>query len=137
MSKTEKKAPPAFIFGQRPKHIEDTVKFPLPDGTQAEVKVQFAYRTRKEFGALWDEIAASGQELAKPVEGETITYEGLMGKGNETNAKNALKYIKGWEGVPVELSAASLEQLFDEAPAASPAFWEGYRNAVLTGRLGN
>jgi isopentenyl diphosphate isomerase/L-lactate dehydrogenase-like FMN-dependent dehydrogenase len=137
MPKTEKKAPPAFIFGKRPEHIESTVKFPLPDGTQAEVKVQFVYRTRKEFGALWDEVAASGQELAKPIEGEPITYEGLMGKGNAANAKSAMKYIAGWEGVPVELSEASLEQLFDEAPAALQAFWEAYRSAVLTGHLGN
>lgn len=137
MSKIDKKAPPAFIFGNRPEFIEGVVKFPLPDGTEADVKTKFAYRTRKEFGALWDEIAASGQELAKPEEGEVITYEGMMGKGNASNAKNAIKYILGWEGVPVELSAQSLEQLFDEAPAAANAFWEAYRTVILSGRLGN
>lgn len=137
MSKIDKKAPPAFIFGKRPEFVEGTVKFPLPDGTEAEVKTKFAYRTRKEFGALWDEVAASSQELAKPEEGEVITYEGMMGKGNAANAKNAIKYILGWEGVPAELNAQSLEQLFDEAPAAASAFWEAYRSVILSGRLGN
>lgn len=135
MSKKTQPAP--FIFGNRPEFIESEVKFPLPDGTEAVLKVKFAYRTRKEFGALWDEVAASSQDMAKPVEGEEPTYANLMGRGNAVNAKNAMKYIKAWEGVDVELSQASLEQLFDEAPAAYPALWDAYRNTALTGRTGN
>lgn len=137
MSKVVKKSPAPFIFGKRPESIECVVKFPLPDGTEAEVKTKFAYRTRKEFGALWDDVSASGQEMAKPVEGEAFTYENMMGRGNALTAKNAMKYISGWEGVPVELSEANLEQLFDEAPAAANAFWDAYRTAILQGRLGN
>ena len=136
---TAKKTQPApFILGKRPEHIAATVKFPLPDGAEAEISVKFAYRTRTEFGALWDEIAASGQSLVSPGSpDETITYEGLMGKGNASNAQNTLKYLVSWEGVPVELNAKNLEQLFDEAPAASSAFWDTYRAAVLAGRVGN
>ena len=136
MSKTEKKAPPAFILGKRPEFIAAEVKFPLPDGTEAVVKAQFAYRTRTEFGALWDQVAQAGQGLINPAEGEAITYEGMMGRGNEANAKNALLYLKGWDA-PVDLTEANLVQLFDEAPAASAAFWEAYRTAVLMGRSGN
>lgn len=137
MSKIEKKAPPAFIFGKRPEFVEATVKFPLPDGEEAAVNAKFAYRTRTEFGALWDEVAAASQELAKPVEGEEITYAGLMGKGNQANAQNIMKYLKAWDGVPVELNEANLTQLLDEAPAAANAFWDAYRTAILSGRPGN
>lgn len=136
MTATDKKAPPAFILGKRPEHIAAEVKFPLPDGTEAMVKAKFTYRTRTEFGALWDRVAAAGQELASPADGETITYAGMMGKGNEANAKNAMQFIHGWD-IEVELNEANLVQLFDEAPAASPAFWDAYRTAILTGRLGN
>lgn len=134
---SKKTQPAAFILGKRPEFLLATVKFPLPDGTEAEVPVKFIYRTRTEFGALWDEIAASGQDLAAPVEGEAITYAGLMGRGNAANAKNTMRFLANWDGVPVELNKANLEQMFDEAPAASPAFWEAYRSAVLSGRLGN
>lgn len=134
---TKKTQPAAFILGKRPEFLLSTVKFPLPDGTEAAVEVKFTYRTRTEFGALWDEVAASGQTLAAPVEGEAVTYAGLMGKGNAANAKNTMQFLASWEGVPVDLNEANLEQLFDEAPAASPAFWEAYRSAVLSGRLGN
>lgn len=136
MSKTEKKAPPAFILGKRPEFIDAEVKFPLPDGTEAVVKAQFIYRTRTEFGALWDQVAQASQDLANPADGEAITYEGMMGRGNEANAKNAMLYLKGWD-VPVDLTEANLVQLFDEAPGAGPAFWEAYRLAVLVGRSGN
>lgn len=153
---------PTILF-KRPETIAGTVKFPLPDGTEAKLACQFKYRTRKEFGALWDEIAQASLTAAseaagapKPAKSRAakgkaaaptpvataptpaeFTFEGMMANGDEANAKNALRYLVNW---PEELPALNVEnliQIFDEAPAAAPAFWNTYRNLCTTGVAGN
>lgn len=126
---------PTILF-KRPEFVEETVKFPLPDGTEAVIKCKFKYMTRKEFGALWDKVSQSSQDLAKPVEGEAITYECLFDKGNVVNAANTLEYLLGWD-VEQPMNADTLEQLFDEVVVASVAFWDAFRSRTLQGRSGN
>lgn len=156
---------PTILF-KRPEFIEAPVEFQLPDGTQAKLVCKFKYRTRKEFGALWDEIqkrqiaattsakadrsgatpaAKGGKRASANVEAKEtpvteegqFSFESLFARGDETNAENALLYLHAWpEGLP-SLSKESLVQVFDEAPAAAPAFWNTYRTLCTTGILGN
>ena len=146
--KTDK--PAAFVFGKRPETISGTVEFPLPDGTSAKLDCKFKYRTRKEFGALWDEIAgaslavgapqpdASKDEADKDAEdAPKFTFAGMFERGDEANADNALKYLAAWNEEHPALTKDTLTELFDQAPAAPAAIWNAYRQLCTTGRLGN
>lgn len=144
MSETIK---PTILF-KRPETIDAVVEFPLPDGTTAKLACKFKYRTKKEFGALWDEIVKTLTDAAK-TEGEskaeeanesvkeTVSIEAIFDRGNETAAKNTLRYLAAWPADLPPLTEANLEQLFDEAPASSNAIWNAYRNLCTTGVAGN
>lgn len=140
-----------IIAFKRPDVLKGTVEFPLPDGTSAKLACEFEYRTRKEFGKLWDEIAASATDVAKPKKSRkskgsdevedsspvTFTFESMMERANELNAENTLRYLKKWPEDLPPLSKKTLVQLFDEAPAAQAAFFTAYRNICTTGFEGN
>lgn len=140
-----------IIAFKRPEVLKGTVEFPLPDGTTAKLACEFDYRTRKEFGKLWDEINASSHELAKPkvakpkgkgkaadeAPAAAFTFEAMMDRANEMNADNTLRYLKKWPDDLPELSKEALMQLFDEAPASQTAFFAAYRNLCTTGFAGN
>lgn len=144
MSETIK---PTILF-KRPETIDAVVEFPLPDGTTAKLACKFKYRTRKEFGALWDEIAKTFTDAAKTADEakagadaespkEEVSIEAIFDRGNETAAKNTLRYLAAWPADLPPLTEANLEQLFDEAPASSNAIWNAYRNLCTTGVAGN
>src|SRR5574337_1888216 len=93
---------PTILF-KRPETITGTVEFPLPDGTAAKLACTFKYRTKKEFGALWDEIANTTlEDVKKPAkskakkgeaeEKESFSFEVLMGLGDAANAENTMRY---------------------------------------------
>lgn len=141
--KADKAAP--FILGKRPETISGTIEFPLPDGTSAKLECKFKYRTRKEFGALWDEIAgatlalATAQQDTAKKEGEEakFSFAGMFERGDAVNADNVLKYLAAWNEEFPALSKDTLIELFDQAPAAPAALWDGYRSLCTTGRVGN
>jgi len=134
-SKTQ--APAAFILGKRPETVAGTVEFPLPDGTTAKIPTLFKYRTRKEFGALWDQMLVDAGDKVKAVDNEKHTFAGMFERGDSANAENALKYIAGWPDTMPTLDKGALADLFDQAAAAPAAFWDAYRQLCTTGRLGN
>ncbi|WP_416820234.1 phage tail assembly chaperone [Delftia tsuruhatensis] len=141
--KADKAAP--FILGKRPETISGTIEFPLPDGTSAKLECKFKYRTRKEFGVLWDEIAgatlalATAQQDTAKKEGEEakFSFAGMFERGDAVNAENVLKYLAAWNEEFPALSKETLIELFDQAPAAPAALWDAYRSLCTTGRLGN
>jgi len=130
------KEPAPFILGKRPESIPGTIEFPLPDGTDAKIPCRFKYRTREEFGDLWDEItegAGGGVQL----DGEKFSFAGMFKRGAAANADNVLKYLVGWADDMPPLSKETLIAVFDQAPASAQAFWDGYRQLCTTGRVGN
>lgn len=129
-----KKAPPAFILGKRPESVPGTVRFALPDGTKAAVPVEFVYRTRKEFGEFWDKAMSEGGEAPQD---EKFSFELLMGRTDQKDARRTLEFVRSWGLDDVELNEANLVQLFNEAAGAAGAFWEAYRAAMVEGRWGN
>ncbi|ABX35886.1 conserved hypothetical protein [Delftia acidovorans SPH-1] len=142
--KADKAAP--FILGKRPETISGTIEFPLPDGTSAKLECKFKYRTRKEFGALWDEIAGATLALATAQQEGTVkkegdevkfSFAGMFERGDAVNADNVLKYLAAWNEDFPALSKDTLIELFDQAPAAPAALWDGYRSLCTTGRVGN
>lgn len=131
-----RKEPAPFILGKRPESISDTIEFPLPDGTDAKIPCQFKYRTRKEFGDLWDQITAEAGESVK-IDGDKFSFAGMFERGDAVNAANALEYLMGWPDTMPPLTKETLIELFDQAPAAAQAFWNGYRDLCTKGRVGN
>ncbi len=143
-AKTEK--PAAFVFGKRPETISGKVEFPLPDGSMATLNCTFRYRTRKEFGELWDDVANTAVRLATEQQEQSaksdgdaskFTYAYLYERGDAANAENAMKYLMSWGDENPPVTKESLNELFDQAPGASAALWDAYRSLCTTGRLGN
>ncbi len=126
--------PPAFIFGTRPQTITALVSFVRVTGEMIELECKFKYRTRREFGELWDEV--SDAKIQQPAEGEKFSFAGLADRGLEFSAERTLKYLADWD-LGIELDKAVLLQLFDEEPNAAAAFWEAYRSALVDGRVKN
>lgn len=130
------KEPAPFILGKRPESISGTIEFPLPDGTEAKIPCEFKYRTRKEFGELWDKIA-QGDGVGVQLSGEKFSFAGMFERGAAANADNVLEYLVGWPDTMPPLSKEALITVFDQAPASAQAFWDGYRQLCTTGRVGN
>lgn len=124
-----------FILGKRPESISGTIEFPLPDGTEAKIPCEFKYRTRKEFGELWDKITEGGADIQ--ADGEKFSFAGVFERGAAANADNVLEYLIGWPDTMPPLTKETLMAVFDQAPASTQAFWDGYRQLCTTGRLGN
>ena len=125
-----------FILGKRPESISGTIEFPLPDGTEAKIPCEFKYRTRKEFGELWDKIAEAGGSSVQ-LDGEKFSFAGMFERGAAANADNVLEYLISWPDTMPPLSKETLIAVFDQAPASAQAFLDGYRQLCTTGRLGN
>ncbi|MCX7504514.1 phage tail assembly chaperone [Delftia tsuruhatensis] len=128
------KKPPAFIFGERPETITAPVSFVRVTGEVVELECKFKYRTRREFGELWDEV--SNANVPQPADGEKFSFANLADRGLEFSAERTLKYLVGWD-VEIDLDKAALVQLFDEEPNAAAAFWDSYRGALVDGRVKN
>ena len=129
-----KQKPPAFIFGDRPETITAPVSFVRVTGEVVELEGKFKYRTRREFGELWDEV--SNANVPQPADGEKFSFANLADRGLEFSAERTLKYLVGWD-VEIDLDKAALVQLFDEEPNAAAAFWDAYRAALVDGRVKN
>lgn len=121
-------------LGQRPESFKHTVKFPMLDGSEGVIEVDYVYRTRKEFGQFIDEIFAKSKE-ERPAD-EDFSWAALMDKTGTANAEYVMKAVKGWN-LDEPFTKANVEQLADELPAAVTAIMDGYRQAITQGRLGN
>lgn len=115
-------------LGQRPKSIAKQVTFTLPDGEMGAIKMSYIYRTRVEFGALLDEPSSP---LVTP---ETMSQS--MSLAVDSSADYILRISDGWD-VGVPFSRENVWQLCNEMPSAATAIIQGYREAIVEGRLGN
>lgn len=111
------------------------VKFTMPDGTEGIIKATYKYRTRSDFGAFQNAVGAV-VDFPRDDKGNLdfkSYYEALGAKG----AAHLLDAIDSWDVEGVDLTAANLEQLGDEMPAATGALMSKYRDACVEGHLGN
>lgn len=121
-------------LGTRPESFKRTITFPLIEGGEGSIELEYKYMTRSEFGAFIDEIFAQAKEEV-PEDGQ-FSMEALMEKTKDKNAAYILKIAKGWN-LDVPFNRESVEQLCDELPAAATAAMETFRSAIVDGRLGN
>lgn len=143
-------------LGSAPKNFPKLVKFDQLDGTAAEIKITFIYRTRAQFSAFIDESieaakahereflqrqkqAASGADAddaatdAPPVSSTTAE---IVAASLDRQANYIMKIASGWN-LDEEFAFDNVRQMCDECPAASNAITESYRAAIVEGRLGN
>jgi hypothetical protein len=124
----------AIKLGQTPKTFKKTVKVPGLDGIEWTMDVVYKYRTKREYGALVDELAADG--TYKTAEGEAFSLEKYLEVAQEKNGEFLLRVLDSW-GLDAELNAQNAQRLCDEFPGIAHAVLETYRIACNEGRLGN
>jgi hypothetical protein len=124
-----------ITLGNAPKSFKRKVTFPLVDGGQGDITVNFKYRTRKQFGEFIDGIMGEAK-ATKPPEDQEFSMLTLMDKTGESNAKYILDVADGWD-LEEEFNADNLARMSDMYPAAAVAIMDTYRLAVTEGRLGN
>lgn len=127
------------ILGQRPKTFKPfPVKFEMPDGTEAAVKVTFNYKTKTEFGKSVDAMAEQGKAAATEVSGGIVTFswEKFLAENIAATADHLLKGIASWD-LDLPLDKETLVQFGDELPAGMSALATAWANACREGRLGN
>ena len=126
-------------LGKRPQNFKRQLSFDMVDGSKGSMEVLYKYRTRKEFGALMDELSAQSkaknEDKSKPGD-EDFSLAQMINTIGENNVEYILKIAEGWN-LDVEFDADSVQQLCDECPAASNAIMETYRAVVMEGRTGN
>lgn len=121
-------------LGARPETFKHVVKFPMLDGSEGMIEVEYVYRTRKQFGEFIDEVFAAAKE-ERPA-GDDISWARLMEKTSGANAEFIMKAVKGWN-LDEPFTRENVQQLADELPAAVTAIMDAYRDAITQGRLGN
>lgn len=123
-----------ITLGKRPTNFKHTVKFKLLDGTEASIEIVYKYRTRKEFGAFIDEVAAASKQ-DRPADDE-LSWAKVMEQTGSSNAEYVMQAVEGWN-LDESFTIENVQQLADELPAAIAAIMDTYRNAITQGRLGN
>jgi Phage tail assembly chaperone len=120
-----------IVLGKRPKNFKSVVTCPTPEGDQLSIECSFVYRTKREFGALLDEMFGQGAKSD-----EDASMKAALEGSIELQAKWIMKCMDGWN-LDVEFSRESVEQLCDEFPAHALAIITRYRETIVDGRLGN
>ncbi|RAR51685.1 tail assembly chaperone [Paraburkholderia unamae] len=123
-----------LALGTRPANFSHAVKFKMLDGTEAAIDVSYKYRTRKEYGAFVDQVAAAAKE--ERVADEDFSWANVMEKTGTANAAYVMQVVDGWN-LDEPFTLENVQQLADELPAAIAAIMDTYRVAITQGRLGN
>lgn len=132
-------------LGNRPATFKPfPVKFVMPDGTEGQITATFKYFTKTESGKMFDEMIAAAKDNAKTDEEKAeveaaeaeFSLEAIMQKTRDQNADYISRVLAAWD-LDETLSKPNLQQLDDEAPAASIALMAAFREAAQQGRLGN
>lgn len=146
-------------LGDRPKSISKELSIPMLDGTTGSIKVDFTYRSRKQYAAFVDEHYAAitaDAELAIAAEKARIEAEKesgadkqatelnkrpmseveLAAKQMETQVKFILGAVEGWN-LDIPFDREAVEELVSELPLAASSIIQSYREAMVEGRLGN
>lgn len=127
---------PKIQLGSAPKTFKHTVTFPLVEGGEGEITVEYQYRTRAQFAAfiaeLYPEIKGGAIAVADPGFDLVAAAE----KSIDSDVRHILGSVRGWD-LTDAFDAAGVRRLVDEFPAAAAAILNGYRIAVSEGRTKN
>lgn len=137
-----------IVLGKRPETFSRVVTFPMVDGSTGCMKVDYEYRTRKEFAAFADEIqaelkAAGDEQLSKYQKASeggddvpAFTQAEILAREAGFKSSYIMRTVRGWN-LEIPFDREAVDQLVDELPAAAAAIIEAYREAIVEGRVGN
>ena len=129
-----------LILGQAPKTFKKEIIVPLLNGETAEINFTFRFKTRDEYAKLIDKLMADENPKAskakKTEEEKELTLSAAFAKVSKSTVDFILEIAEGWD-LEDKFSAATVEQLMNEFPGATAAISEGYRAAILEGRVKN
>ena len=142
-----------IVLGKRPKTFAPvTVTVPMPEGGTGEIGVTYKYRTRKQYGELFDglfaeagvkpaelplSLPADGADIPEALaEAERFSLEEMLKGLTDKNATVIMNVLEGWD-LDQPFTLPNVEQLCNELPGAALAVIERYRQACIEGRLGN
>jgi hypothetical protein len=125
-------------LGSRPKNFSRIITVDLPEGGKGSVEMLFKYRTRTEFGSFVDSLLDKAGIAVKDSSEEALKYslKKAMEATVDQNADYILQIADGWN-MDEDFNRDNAAQLCDELPGAAQAIMDGYREAIITGRLGN
>lgn len=127
---------PKIILGQRPTEFSRTVKFPMLEGTDGEIRCRFKYRTKQEYAAMVDRLAEQSKITPDPATGLLPDYAEIMRRAVQGNGEYLKELLLGWD-LEGEVNSENLNELADAYPAAASAIMEAYRVGCVEGKLGN
>lgn len=127
---------PKIQLGSAPKTFKHKVTFPLVEGGEGEITVEFQYRTRAQFAAFISELYPSikSGSTVSTAAGYDVVAEAEKGIGSDV--QHILGAVRSWD-LDDPFDAAGVRRLVDEFPAAAAAILNGYRVAVTEGRAKN
>jgi hypothetical protein len=127
---------PKIILGKPPATFKHKVTFPLVEGGEDEITVEYKYRTRAQFASfmagLYPDIKSGPNLLVEP----GFDMVAAAKKSIDSDVQYILGAVHGWD-LDDQFNADSARRLADEFPAAAGAIMAGYRIAITEGRLGN
>jgi hypothetical protein len=123
-------------LGSAPKTFTHCVTFPLVEGGEGEIMVEYAYRTRAQFAAFIAELYPDIKTGPAAVGGPGFDVVAAADRGIDSDVKHILGCVRGWD-LDNAFDTASVRRLVDEFPAAASALIAGYRDAITEGRTKN
>lgn len=125
-----------IMLGNAPKSFSRKVTFPLVDGGNADLKIEFKYRSRTQFAEFIDAIYPDLKDGGSVDAGEGVDVIASSKKAVDRDVAYILACVDGWD-LDDELTESSVRQLVNEFPAAGNAIMTAYREAITEGRKGN
>lgn len=123
-------------LGSAPKSFKHKVSFPMLQGGTGDVIMDFKYRDRIQFAQFIDETYPN---IKNPPEASLEPGFDVVDKAEKAVA-DEVNYIMGcatgWD-LEDEFSAANVQALITEFPAAGAAITAAYRVAITEGRAKN
>lgn len=131
-----------ITLGNRPDTVSLKVKFEHLDGTKDSIRIDYIYRTRREFAEFVDESIAQARALAdqqpEPVLAEPVEHNQAQwfDRLDGGRADYIMQIAKGWD-LPQPFDRDHVLRLVDEYPQAAEGIVQTYRQAIIEGRTGN
>lgn len=123
-------------LGSAPRSFRRKIVFPLLQGGEGDITVEFRYRTRAQFAAFIKEMfpeLASGPAVRT---GPGFDLVAAAEKSIESDVQHILGAVVNWD-LEDQFDAASVRRLVDEFPAAAAAVLDAYRVEITEGRTKN
>jgi hypothetical protein len=122
-------------LGKAPKNFKKLVRVPMLDGTEGTVECVFKYRTVTAYGE-WIASLSAEAGIKADTSAADFSLKAVFERTRDKNGEFLMKILDGWN-LDEEFSQANAQQLCDELPGAASAIFDGYRTAIVEGRLGN